>query len=115
MRPVSSETLLIISWHASLVLPWITIKCLASKVLSLTVRRLPSDWMAAYHHPVYLAETFVDQGRFRGTCYRAANWRYVGQTRGNAKKGNRFHYHGCRKAIFLYPFHRDFVRVLHEA
>ncbi len=97
-----------------LALPWVNVKCLASKVLSLNVRRLSSDWEQAYGHPLYLAETFVDSARFEGVCYKAANWQYVGQTKGNAKKGNDYSYHGQPKAIYLYPLHRNFSRLLND-
>ena len=56
------------------------IKYLASRVLALTTRRLSRDWHSVYGHPLLLAETFVDQARFRGTCYRAANWLPLGST-----------------------------------
>jgi hypothetical protein len=95
-----------------LILPWVTVKYLASKALSLSIRRLGADWERAYGHPVYMAETFVDISRFGGTCYRAANWRYVGQTKGSAKKGNTYRYHGQPKAIYLYPLHPHFRRYL---
>ena len=95
-----------------LILPWIHIPCLASKVLALNLRRLSQDWQATYGHPLYLAETFVDLSRFQGTCYRACNWIYVGLTKGSAKRGNRYAYHGQPKAIYLYPLHRDFRRKL---
>lgn len=95
-----------------LVLPWIQIKHLASKVLAQNLKRLSHDWQAAYHHPVYLAETFVDISRFQGTCYKAANWRYVGQTRGSAKRGNEYQFHGQPKAVYIYPLHRHFQRAL---
>ena len=93
-----------------LIPPWIRIKHLASRALSMSLRRLSSDWQGTYGHPVYLAETFVDNARFEGTCYKAANWKYVGHTRGSAKKGNSYHYHGQSKAIYLYPLHRHFRR-----
>lgn len=95
-----------------LILPWICIKHLASKVLALSLRRLGEDWRERYSHEIYLAETFVDTARFKGTCYRAANWHYVGQTKGSAKRGNRYHRHGISKAIYLYPLHRQFRRML---
>jgi hypothetical protein len=95
-----------------LILPWITVKYLASKALSLSIRRLRDDWENSYAHPVYLAETFVDISRFEGTCYRAANWRYVGHTKGSAKKGNAYRYHGHPKAVYLYPLHPHFRRYL---
>jgi len=86
-----------------LVLPWVRVKNLASKVLALTVRRLSADWAHAYGHPVYLAETFVDTARFRGTCYRAANWRYLGQTAGRRKQGNTYLHTATPKALYVYP------------
>jgi len=95
-----------------LILPWVKVKYLASKALSLSIRRLRADWEKAYGHPVYLAETFVDISRFEGTCYRAANWRCVGQTKGSAKRGNNYQYHGRPKAIYLYPLHSQFRRFL---
>jgi len=97
-----------------LVLPWIKVKHLASKVLSQSLKRLTEDWQKKYEHPVYLAETFVDNSRFKGTCYKAANWRYVGQTSGSAKKGNTYRYHGQPKSIYLYPLHRHFRRMLND-
>ena len=95
-----------------LVLPWIQLKHLASKVLALNLKRLSNDWHKVYNHSVFLAETFVDLSRFKGTCYKASNWQYVGQTSGNAKKGNSYWYHGQKKAVYLYPLHRHFRRML---
>lgn len=95
-----------------LILPWIRVKYLASKALSLSLRRLGADWEKTYEHPLYLAETFVDISRFSGTCYQAANWIEVGRTKGSAKKGNEYQYHGRAKAIYLYPLHPHFRRFL---
>lgn len=95
-----------------LILPWVNVKYLASKILSLSAGRLSHDWEQTYAHPVYLAETFVDIARFKGTCYRAANWIEIGRTKGSAKKGNDYEYHGQPKAIYLYPLHRHFRRFL---
>jgi hypothetical protein len=81
-------------------------------VLALTLKRLSDDWQKAYQHGIYLAETFVDVSRFEGTCYKAANWRYVGLTRGSAKKGNAYQFHGQSKAVYLYPLDRYFKRGL---
>ena len=95
-----------------LIPPWVMVKHLASKVLSLALRRLSDDWEAVYGHPVYLAETFVDTARFKGTCYQAANWLRVGKTKGSAKRGNIYQYHGQPKELYLYPLHRNFRRFL---
>ena len=88
-----------------LVLPWVHVPHLASKVLAATLRRLSADWQRAYGHGLLLAETFVDPTRFRGTCYRAANWRCLGPTRGAGKRGNRYRRHGVPKLVFIYPLH----------
>ena len=89
-----------------LIPPWVTVHNLASKVLGATLRRLSTDWQEAYGHPLDLAETFVDPRRFRGTCYRAANWRHVGRTAGRAKRGDQFVYHGIPKDVYVYELHR---------
>jgi hypothetical protein len=68
-----------------LILPWVEVRHLASHLLGRMARMLPAEWNRAYGHPVYLAETFVDPTRFRGTCYRAANWVHLGRTTGRGK------------------------------
>lgn len=95
-----------------LILPWIEVPNLASVVLSRTLRRLSADWEQYYDHPILLAETFVDPARFRGTCYRASNWIYLGETRGMGRKGEGFEEHGRKKGIFVYPVHRRAREVL---
>ncbi|MGH8655707.1 MAG: Druantia anti-phage system protein DruA [Gammaproteobacteria bacterium] len=95
-----------------LLLPWVRVEHLASKVLGMSVRRLSRSWEARYGHPVVLAETFVDLARFKGTCYRAANWCYVGTTQGHAKRGNAYPRHGVAKALYLYPLQRAFRETL---
>ena len=91
-----------------LILPWVSIKCLASKLLAMNARRIAPDWMAIYQQPVYLLETFVEKERFLGTCYKAANWICVGQTKGTAKRGHDHLVHGLIKDVFLYPLRKDF-------
>jgi hypothetical protein len=95
-----------------LVMPWVRVPHLASKVLALSLRRLRHDWVSAHGHPVLLAETFVDVSRFRGTCYRAANWKYLGMTAGRAKRGNQFLHGGTPKALFVYELHRHARKLL---
>ena len=95
-----------------LILPWVRQPNLASRVLGANLRRLSADWQAAYGHPVLLAETFVDQTRFQGTCYRASNWVCVGQTKGWSRHGANYEEHGQPKAVFLYPLHRRALRQL---
>ena len=90
-----------------LVLPWVRVRCLASKLLSLIARELPGAWEARYGYRPVLLETFVETQRFRGTCYKAANWRCVGETCGKGKLGNR---EGDvpTKSVWLYPLCKDF-------
>ncbi|HEY1217703.1 MAG TPA: DUF4338 domain-containing protein [Bryobacteraceae bacterium] len=68
-----------------LILPWVQVPHLASHILGKVTRGLSDDWERMYGHPVYFAETFIDPGRFRGTCYRAANWQLLGLTTGRGK------------------------------
>lgn len=68
-----------------LILPWVNVPHLASHLLGRMARMLPGEWNRVYGHPVYFAETFVDPTRFKGTCYRAANWVFVGRTTGRGK------------------------------
>jgi hypothetical protein len=95
-----------------LVLPWVKVKCLASKVLALNIRSISDDWMTVYHHPLFLLETFVEQDRFKGTCYKAANWIKVGQTKGIAKSGHDHLVHGKIKHVLLYPVGKGFRKKL---
>lgn len=95
-----------------LVLPWVKVKCLASKVLALNIKSISDDWMTVYHHPLFLLETFVEQDRFKGTCYKAANWIKVGQTKGIAKSGHDHLVHGKIKHVLLYPLGKGFRKKL---
>jgi len=95
-----------------LILPWVQQPNLASRVLGANLRRLSNDWQAVYGHPVLLAETFVDQARFRGTCYLASNWVCVGQTKGWSRHGAQYNEHGQPKAVFVYPLQRNALRRL---
>jgi hypothetical protein len=91
-----------------LILSWINVRHLASKVLALNIRQLERDWFAFYQEPIYLLETFVETGRFQGTCYRAANWVKVGETTGRGKY-DRFNQRSEPvKAVFLYPLSKKF-------
>ncbi len=91
-----------------LILPWVRIKNLASHLLASSARVVARDWADFYGYPLYLLETFVDRSRFAGTCYQAANWQYVGRTKGHAKKKARFYYHGQKKDVYVYPLVRGF-------
>lgn len=89
-----------------LILPNHHIKNLASRVLSLNLKRLSSDWEQIYGHPLLLAETFVDPSRFQGTCYQASNWKMLGMTRGFARKGPHYVAHGIPKKVFVFPLQK---------
>ncbi len=95
-----------------LILPDVHIKNLASKILSLNLKRLSSDWEKAFGHPVVLAETFVDPSRFQGTCYKAQGWMELGMTRGFGKKGASYIQHDCPKKIFVFPLHGQARKIL---
>nr|MBC8417525.1 DUF4338 domain-containing protein [Desulfobacterales bacterium] len=95
-----------------LILPWVNVKFLASKLLALNAKRIFDDWLKVYNHPLYLLETFVEQDRFKGTCYKAANWVRVGQTKGTAKRGHDHLFHGKIKDVYLYPLRKDFRKKL---
>lgn len=91
-----------------LILPWVQIPHLASKILSRSALRLPADWENGYGYRPLLLETLVDTTRFRGTCYRAANWIHLGQTRGRGRM-DRDHIAEGRlvKDVYIYPLCRD--------
>lgn len=95
-----------------LILPWIKCPNLASKLLSLVARQLPSDWRERYGYAPVLLETFVDQ-RFRGTSYRASNWNLVGLSQGRGRQGVQLSKAKLVvKTIYLYPLTRDFRLIL---
>lgn len=90
-----------------LILPWVRIKGLASKILALSARQLPEDWERHYGNRPLLLETLVDASRFRGTCYRAANWIHVGQTTGRGRMDRKHTAHTqAVKDIYVYPLVR---------
>jgi hypothetical protein len=88
-----------------LILPWVRVPHLASFVVAANLRRLSRDWERTYAHRVLVAETFVDLNRFGGTCYRACNWKYLGQTRGMGRRGAGYVEHGVPKGLFVYLLH----------
>jgi hypothetical protein len=92
-----------------LLLPWVAIPHAASHILAGMARRLSGDWQQIYGHPLYFLETFVDPTRFRGTCYRAANWIVLGTTTGRGKDD--IHHRGANrplKQVLGYPLCADF-------
>jgi hypothetical protein len=97
-----------------LILPWVRVPHLASHILGRISRRIVRDWQTKYGHPVDLLETFVDRTRFRGTCYRAANWIHVGSTQGRSRQDRTRSLRAPVKDIYAYPLRTDFrERLLH--
>ena len=102
---------LIVNNARFLILPWIQSKNLASKILSLTIQLLPDDWGKRYNIRPVLMESFVQKNRFVGTCYKAANWQNVGQTKGRGKLGPAGKISVPIKDVWVYPLDKKF-RVL---
>ena len=95
-----------------LILPWIEVPHLASHILSRIARRLSQDWERLYQHPIYFLETFVDPERFRGTCYRAANWVVLGRTTGRGKDDHTNRPNRSIKEVLGYPLTPRFRQFL---
>jgi len=91
-----------------LILPWVRVPHLASFLLGLNARIISSDWEKVYNHPVYYLESFVDKERFKGTCYKAANWIYLGDTTGRGKLAPTHKKTKSIKAVMGYPLCGDF-------
>jgi hypothetical protein len=95
-----------------LILPWVRVPHLASHVLALALERLSADWQRRYGHPVWLVETFVEDGRFRGTAYKAAGWRPVGHTTGRTRQDRQRRLHVPIKSVWVKPLHPRFREYL---
>jgi len=98
-----------------LILPWAHVPHLASHLLATCAKALSSDWQRLYHHPIYWLETFVDTERFKGTCYRAANWILLGKTTGRGKNDQTHKPNRSIKDVYGYPLIPDFrERLCHQ-
>ncbi len=95
-----------------LILPWVQVDHLASHILSRIAKRISRDWERLYGHPIYFLETFVDPDRFRGTCYRAANWVALGLTTGRGKNDQTHRPNRSIKVVLGYPLTRSFRQLL---
>jgi len=95
-----------------LILPWVKVPHLASHILGKISRRINKDWISKYGHPVYLLETFVDRSRFKGTCYKAANWICTGQTTGRTRNDRYRSIQAPIKDVYVYPLHKNFRQEL---
>ena len=91
-----------------LILPWVTVPHLASNILGRMTRMLSTEWQRVYAHPIYFVETFIDPQRFGGTCYRAANWKVLGQTTGRGKDDQAHKANRSIKEVLGYPLVKDF-------
>lgn len=95
-----------------LILPWVKVKNLATKLLSMASKDVQKDWEAFYGYRPVLIETFVDIGKFIGTSYKAANWIYLGRTIGKGRTGMNYYVHNRPKDVYAYPLRRNFLRLL---
>lgn len=97
-----------------LILPWVKVPHLASHILGKVARRIRGDWIKRYSHPIYMLETFVEKERFRGICYQAANWIYVGQTKGYSRSDRHASPKVSIKDIYLLPLVKKFREALNS-
>ena len=103
----------VINHSRFVVLPWVRVRNLASRLLSVLARQLPGDWQARYGVRPLLLETMVDTSRFRGTCYQAANWLALGETTGRGRMDRHHRRHGAApKQVLVYPLVADAARRL---
>lgn len=95
-----------------LILPWVKVPHLASHILGKISRRISEDWISKYGRPIHLIETFVDRSRFKGTCYKAANWILTGQTKGRTRNDRHNSIQTTIKDVYVYPLHKNFRQKL---
>ena len=95
-----------------LILPWVRVPHLASHILSLISKKITGDWIKKYNHPIWALETFVDCERFKGTCYRAANWIHLGKTKGRTRSDRFNNIRVPIKDVYLYPLAKNFREAL---
>lgn len=103
---------LIVNNSRFLIFPWVKIKNLASKALATASRQIQRDWLDEYCYAPVLLETFVDTEHYLGTCYKSANWIYLGETEGRGRMDRYNEQALSRKAIFMYPLQKDFMECL---
>ena len=110
---VRRENLHLIAYQTRfLILPWVRVPHLASHLLSRMSRQLSADWQRVYAHPIHFTQTFVDPERYKGTCYKAANWTYLGITAGRGNNAPTMAATRSRKHLYVYPLVKDFRRRL---
>jgi SRSO17 transposase len=96
--------------HRFLIFPWVKVKNLASHILAQSLSMIRSDWKKIHGIEPQLVETFTDIERYKGTCYLAANFKFVGETKGFGKRGHVFEYHGKKKKVLLYELNKGFIK-----
>ena len=97
-----------------LILNWVQVPNLATHILGKMFKILPADWQRIYNHAIYFLETFVDTERFSGTCYKAANWHFLGLTTGRGKNDRTMKPNRSIKAVLGYPLCKNFRKRLHN-
>ncbi len=102
----------VINNNRFLILPFVKVKNLASKVLSIAVKEVVKDWEYIYKYRPVLIETFVDIVKYLGTCYKAANWIYLGKTIGKGRCGMKYYVHNQPKAVYAYPLCKNYLTLL---
>jgi len=111
--PARRSGLSLITNNTRFLIPgWVRVPYLASHILSRISRRIDIDWQRKYGHRIHLLETFVDRDRFLGTCYRAANWICVGQTKGRTRNGPNGAPIATIKDVYVYPLNKNFRHTL---
>jgi len=114
--PVRRRNIRLVAYNTRfLILPWIRVPHLASHILGRVVNRVSRDWERMYSHPIYFAETFIDPTRFRGTCYRAANWQSLGMTTGRGKASTSKRPNRSFKEVLGYPLTPRFRELLNQS
>jgi len=113
---IRKKNLHLIAYNSRFLIPdWVRIPCLATHILGRIAKILPLDWKRIYNHPIYFLETFVDTERFTGTCYKAANWNFLGRTTGRGKNDHTNKANRSIKAVWGYPLSKRFREALqHE-
>ncbi len=109
------QNIRLLAYHTRfLILPWVMVPHLASHLLGRMARRLSADWQSMYGHPIYFLETFIEPQRFRGTCYRAANWQLLGRTTGRGKDAPTHVANRSLKDVMGYALVKDFRQRLSQ-
>lgn len=103
---------LVVNNSRFLIFPWVKIKYLASSTLAIAAKQIKQDWLREYCYSPVLLETFVDIEHFKGTCYKASNWVFLGETQGRGRMDRDNKYAISKKAIFMYPLQKDFRECL---